>query len=108
MARGVLELNPRVCYFVEEQGAFAGLVGADQLRAVPEPLWDRRTAGETMVPRHLMRPTDLHAPLTDALLAMEELDILHMPVVTDGRVVGVIARERIVGLLRQAGLVSGA
>jgi Zn-dependent protease/CBS domain-containing protein len=108
MARGVLDLNPRVCYFVEERGSFAGLVGADQLRAVPEPLWDRRTAGETMVPRHLMRSTELHAPLTEALLAMEELDILHMPVVTDGRVVGVIARERIVGLLRQAGLVSGA
>ncbi len=107
MARGVLELNPRVCYFVEERGAFAGLVGAEQLRAVPEALWDRRTAGETMVPRQKMRAAEFDAPLTDALLAMEELELGHMPVVTDGRVVGVIARDRIVGLLRQAGLIQG-
>ncbi|MCA9822148.1 MAG: site-2 protease family protein [Dehalococcoidia bacterium] len=107
MARGVLELNPRVAYCVEDAGAFAGIVGADQLRAVPELLWDRKTAGETMVPRNRLRPAELDASLTDALLAMEELDLVHMPVVREGRVVGLIARDRIVGVLRQAGLVQG-
>ena len=108
MARGVLELNPRVCYFVEERGAFAGIVAGDQLRAVPERLWDQLTAADTMVPRHRLRATAGDQTLTDALLSMEEFDLLHLPVVENGRVVGVIARERIVGVLRQAGLVSGA
>jgi Zn-dependent protease len=108
MARGVLELNPRVCYFVEERGALAGIVAGDQLRAVPERLWDSMTAADTMVPRHRLRPAAIDQTLTDALLSMEELDLLHLPVVAEGRVVGVIARERIVGVLRQAGLVSGA
>jgi Zn-dependent protease len=108
MARGVLELNPRICYFVEEDGAFAGLVAGDQLRAVPERLWDSLTAADAMVPRHRLRPAAAEQTLTDALLSMEELELLHLPVVRDGRVIGVIARERIVGVLRQAGLVSGA
>jgi Zn-dependent protease/CBS domain-containing protein len=108
MARGVLELNPRICYFVEERGALAGIVGGDQLRAVPERLWDELTAADAMVPRNRLRAAAADQTLTDALLSMEELDLLHLPVVEDGRVVGVIARERIVGVLRQAGLVSGA
>jgi len=37
---------------------------------------------------------------------MEEL--LHMPVVENGRVIGIVARDRIVGLLRQAGLLGTA
>lgn len=108
MARGVLELNPRVCYFVEERGGLAGIVAGDQLRAVPEQLWDSCTAAEAMVPRQRLRPTAADASLTDALMAMEEHDLLHLPVVTDDRVVGVIARDRIIGVLRQAGLISGA
>jgi len=33
LARGVLELNPRVCYFVEDAGKLAGIVSAYQMRA---------------------------------------------------------------------------
>lgn len=108
LARGVLELNPRVCYFVEERGGLAGIVGGDELRAVPERLWESFTAGEAMVPRGRLFPTAADASLTDALMAMEEHDLVHLPVIADDRVVGVIGRDRIIGVLRQAGLVSGA
>jgi len=37
---------------------------------------------------------------------METEELLHMPVVDDGRVIGVVARDRILGVLRQAGLLS--
>jgi hypothetical protein len=36
---------------------------------------------------------------------MESEDMLHMPVIEGGSVIGVIARDRILGVLRQAGLI---
>ncbi len=104
LARGVLELNPRVCYFVEDHGKLAGIVSAYQMRAVPEGLWDLTTAGQAMVPSSRLRATPADRPVHEVLIEMETENLLHMPVVTDGRVVGVIGRDRIITVLRQAGL----
>lgn len=108
LARGVLELNPRVCYFVEEDGALAGIISGYQMRAIPEQLWDITTAREAMVTRDRLRAARREQPVNEVLLEMETGDLLHMPVVDDGRVVGVIARDRILGILRKAGLLSPA
>ena len=104
LARGVIELNPRVVYMVEERGVLAGLVSGAELREVPEGEWDNVTARQAMVPSAALRATARERLLSDVLLEMETEDLFHMPVVEDGRVIGVIARERIMRLLRQAGL----
>ncbi len=104
LARGVLELNPRVCYFVEESGRLAGILSAYQMRAIPEAAWDSTTAGQAMIPRERLRATAPESNVSEILLQMEAENLTHMPVVTDGRVIGVIGRDRIIGTLRQAGL----
>jgi len=105
LARGVLELNPRVCYFIESDGRLEGILSAYQMRAVPEQLWDTTSAAQAMVPRSRLRATSPERSLMETLLEMETEDLLHMPVVSEGRVIGVIARDRILGVLRQAGVV---
>ena len=104
LARGVLELNPRVCYFVQDHGKLAGILSAYQMREIPEEHWDRVTAWEAMVPSARLRSTARDRLISDVLLEMETEELLHMPVVDDGRVIGVVARDRILGVLRQAGL----
>jgi Zn-dependent protease len=104
LARGVLELNPRVCYFVESEGRLAGLLTAYQMRAVPEPMWESTTAAQAMLPTARLKATSPDERASDILIEMETEDLLHMPVVAEGRVVGVISRDRIIGVLRQAGL----
>jgi Zn-dependent protease len=108
LARGVLELNPRVCYFVEESGRLAGILSAYQMRAVPEALWDSTTAGEAMVPRERLSATAPESTASEVLLQMETENLTHMPVVREGRVIGVIGRDRIISALRQAGLLGPA
>jgi Zn-dependent protease len=108
LARGVLELNPRVCYFVEDEGKLAGILSAYQIRAVPEGLWDSTTALQAMVPREQLRATPPETLVSDVLVEMEAANLLHMPVVREGRVVGVIGRDRILGVLRNAGLLGPA
>ncbi len=108
LARGVLEINPRVCYFVEENGSLAGIISGYQLREVPEPLWDLTTASQAMVTKDKLRPARKEQLVSEVLLEMETENLLHMPVIEDGRVIGVIARDRILGVLRQAGLIAPA
>ncbi|HEY4669344.1 MAG TPA: site-2 protease family protein [Tepidiformaceae bacterium] len=105
LARGVLELNPRVCYFVERDGKLAGIISAYQMRAVPEAMWDATTAAQAMVPSERLHATSPDDRASDVLMAMETEELLHMPVVSDGRVVGVISRDRLISVLRQSGLV---
>ncbi len=107
LARGVIEINPRVCFFVEDRGVLAGILSAYEVREVPEELWDRVTAREAMVPRQNLRPMAPETPVSDVLLEMENEGLLHTPVVDGGRVIGIIGRERIVNVLRQAGLIRG-
>ncbi|MBA4181765.1 MAG: hypothetical protein C0506_14340 [Anaerolinea sp.] len=108
LARGVLEINPRVTYFVEEDGKLAGILSGYQMAAIPEKEWDSRTAASAMVPSADLRATPKEKLVSEVLLDMETHDLLHMPVVENGRVIGVIARDRILGVLRQAGLISAA
>ncbi len=104
LARGVLELNPRVFYMVQEKGSLAGILSGYEMREVPEDRWDSVTASQAMIPRAALRAATRERLISDVLLEMEIEELLHMPVVEDGRVVGIVARDRIVGLLRQAGL----
>ena len=104
LARGVIDINPRVMYMVEDDGKLAGLITGYQLRSVPERDWDNTAARDAMVPSADLRAAARDQLVSDVLLEMETADLLHMPVVENGRVVGIVARDRILGLLRQAGL----
>ncbi len=106
LARGVIEINPRVAYFVEENGSLAGILSSFEVLEIPERMWDTITAGEAMVPTARLVAMKPDAPLSEVLLEMENEDLLHAPVVEEGRVIGIIPRERIVNVLRQAGLIS--
>ncbi|MEO6397138.1 MAG: site-2 protease family protein [Tepidiformaceae bacterium] len=108
LARGVLEINPRVTYFVENEGKLAGILSGYQMRAIPEMLWDTTTATEAMIPSVQLHAIAREKLVSEVLLEMETDGLLHMPVVENGRVIGVIARDRILGVLRQAGLISAA
>lgn len=108
LAHGVMEINPRACYFVEEDGKLAGIISGYQIAAIPEPLWATTTAAQAMVPSAKLRPTRREQLVSDVLLEMEMEELLHMPVVENGRVIGVIARDRILGVLKQAGLLPNA
>ena len=68
--------------------------------------WQRSeaTAAEAMVPCARLRATSPDAPASEVLMDMEAGGHQAMPVVTAGRVVGLISRRRLVGVLEQAGL----
>ncbi|MEX2081053.1 MAG: site-2 protease family protein [Dehalococcoidia bacterium] len=99
-----LGLNPRLCWFVERDGRLAGLLSLHEMRKVPQERWADTTAAEAMIPSTNLKPTTLDATASDILLEMENSELTHLPVVEDGRVIGVVGRDRIVGVLSRSGL----
>jgi signal-transduction protein with cAMP-binding, CBS, and nucleotidyltransferase domain len=108
LVRGVLDLNPRAVYLVSDGDRLAGVLSGHELSTVPEALWDVTPAGAVMTPREALRATARDRLVSDVLVEMEVEELFHMPVVENGRVIGIVARDRIVGLLRQAGLLGPA
>jgi Zn-dependent protease/CBS domain-containing protein len=107
LARGVLEINSRVCYFVEDDGRLAGILSAFQIQAIPEREWETTTAAQAMLPRARLFPMGPERSITDVLLEMEQREVSHLPVVSEDRVLGVVGRDRILLLLRQHGFLGG-
>jgi CBS domain-containing protein len=108
LARGVIELNPRICYFVEDNGKLAGILSAYQMLRIPEARWDATTAGHAMIPSNRLHAVKPDRKASEVLMEMEEEDLTHLPVVQDGRVLGVVGRDRLIGVLRQAGFLRTA
>jgi Zn-dependent protease len=99
LVRGRVGNLPGMCLFVTENERVTGLLGYEQLRAVPRAEWGNVTAGGAMKPSSQVRVVDPETDLATVLQTMEGEDIRHAPVVEDGRLVGLLGRDAIVRLL---------
>ena len=92
---------------VEHNGVLAGIIPF-----APLPMdalgWAGATAGEAMVPRAELVTTAPDTPLSDVLIEMEAGDHLAVPVFDDGHLIGVVARDRILRVLTDWGLLAPA
>jgi len=88
------------CFMVAEEGSLLGIVTLHKIKTVAQPNW-----GVTQV-KEIMTPVDrlkVASPDQDALSIVEQMDesnINQMPVVSEGRVIGLVARENLIRLLR--------
>ena len=94
--------DPAEAYYVGADGELAGVLAPQ-----PEDDWgdSAETAAEAMVPRARLLATSPDSLASEVLMDMEAGGHEAMPVVTAGRVIGLISRRRLVGVLEQAGLV---
>ena len=90
----------RRCFPVLSQGRVMGLVGVDQVRAVPSAAWASTRAGEIMVPAERAQPVAPETPLSAVLDAMLRDGASFIPVVKDGIFQGVVARDGVREFLR--------
>lgn len=97
---GYLMQSDERAFPVVENGALAGLVCLEDIRAVPHDRW------ETTLVRAVMTPTDKLAvvsPREDAADALDELsrrDVRQLPVIDAGRLVGIVRRRDFVRWLQ--------
>ncbi|HEY8490724.1 MAG TPA: site-2 protease family protein [Dehalococcoidia bacterium] len=89
--------------FVSDGDRFSGLLSVADLLAIPAVNWDLFTARDAMVHAERLEPALAHEDAATLLQRMEARDLWHMPVVQDGRVVGLVARRNLVRLIHRLG-----
>ncbi len=73
-----------------------GIVTVTDLRKVPRHLWPEKRVEEIMTPVERIRPLAPGVPVMEALGMMSEGDFHQMPVIDDGRLVGLLTRFELV------------
>lgn len=89
----------RRCFLVTEGGRVRGLVTAADLRAVEREQWAQRTVADVMQPFDRLRWV---GPGTDAVRLLEIMgggEVNQLPVMSDGRLEGIVSREHLLRML---------
>jgi CBS domain-containing protein len=74
----------------------AGMITLSDIRHVPREEWGQVPVGHAMIPRERLHTVTPQQNLNDVLPLMAGQDVNQLPVVQDGRVVGVLSRDAIV------------
>jgi Zn-dependent protease/CBS domain-containing protein len=84
---------------VYQGDSFAGLITLADVKAVPRAQWDQTPVADAMVPvekLHVVRPQQR---MSDILPLIAQADVNQLPVMQDGRLVGMLTRDAIVRYL---------
>jgi CBS domain-containing protein len=87
-------------FLVASGGDFKGTLAINDIKAVSRPQWDTIQVREVMTPLDKLAPV---SPTQDALSVLEQMterNLNQLPVVSEGRVIGLISRHDLVRLLR--------
>jgi Zn-dependent protease/CBS domain-containing protein len=72
-----------------------GVVGIDDIRKSPRSEWDTTTISKIMTPRSELDTLSPREDVSEALNAFSSKDVAQLPVIQDGRVVGMLRRSDI-------------
>ena len=91
----VLLTGQRVVPVVQGE-LLAGMVTLRDIRKVPRENWASETLGQIMIPLAKLLAVTPSQPLIDAVNMLEEIQVGQLPVVADGRMVGIIERDTVI------------
>ena len=90
----------RRCFPVMQGDQFLGLVTLHQIQNVPRDKWRTTRVAEVMIPFERLVRARLDEDLTTVLEEMSRADVNQLPVVDDGKFLGMVTRGNILALLR--------
>ncbi len=87
-------------FMVADEGRLQGMLTLHNVRSVPQQSWDVTLVREIMTPTDKLRVAYPNQDTLSMMEQMDENDINQMPVVSEGRVVGLVARDNLIRFLR--------
>jgi Zn-dependent protease/predicted transcriptional regulator len=88
------------CFIVVENGVISGMITANEIKEVEPRLRIHKTVSDTMRPIHQLRTVTTDTPLMEALEMMSREDVNQLPVVSGGRLEGVVTRGQVLQYLQ--------
>jgi Zn-dependent protease/predicted transcriptional regulator len=90
----------RRCFIVVENDVISGMITANEIKGIDPHLRIHKTVSDAMRPIHQLRTVATDAPVTEALEMMAREDLNQLPVLSDGRLEGVISRGQVLRYLQ--------
>jgi Zn-dependent protease/predicted transcriptional regulator len=90
----------RRCYVVIQGDRLVGLITPNEVKGVPAEDWPHTSVQSAMRPLAQLRTVSPETPVTQALEVITQDDINQMPVVANGRLLGIFSRASVMGFLR--------
>ena len=85
--------------FVVQGDQLAGLITLSDIRHVPRDQWATMTVGQVMIPLERLHAVSPQQNLNDVLPLIANRNVNQVPVVQDGKLVGVLTRDAIIRTL---------
>jgi len=87
-------------FLVADGDELKGMLTLHNIKAVPQHDWDMTRVAQIMSPLDRLKTAPPDQDALSVLEEMDESDINQMPVVSEGKVIGLIARDRLIRFLR--------
>jgi len=88
------------CFFVAENAELEGLITLHNIRTVPQDRRNTFTVSQVMTPTDALFKARPDEDVLTLLQRMDEGDVNQVPVMDDGRLLGVITREHLLRYIR--------
>lgn len=93
----------RRCFPVASGGRVEGLITLRDIKAVPRDQWSTRLVSQVMTPLERLKYVKPDEDLSTVLQTMAQNDINQVPVVQDSNIIGMVARDNIIGFINVMG-----
>lgn len=90
----------RRCHIVTGAGTPVGLITLQSTRSIPREEWNSTSIQAAMMPVSRIHWASPEEPALGVLQRMQSEDVNQMPVISDGNIVGIIARDTILRVLQ--------
>ena len=100
LARDYFFRHPRGSFPVVSDDRFAGMVSLDQLKSVPREEWVRTPVRQIMTAASQLAALGPEDDCATALETMVRGDVGRLPVVSEGRIVGILGRRDVMQLFK--------
>jgi Zn-dependent protease/predicted transcriptional regulator len=90
----------RRCFLVMKDGRLIGLITPKEIREIDPNSWPSRRVGDVMRPADKIHFLSPDLPAVEALETMGREDVHQLPVLSDGRISGIVTRAHLLQLLQ--------
>lgn len=88
------------CFVVTQNGIVAGLVTPHEVKSIERARWPYTTLDDVMIPLENLHTVPPETPLKNVLEIMGREDLNQVPVVSNGRLAGILSRAHVLDYLR--------
>lgn len=99
LIQGYIFTGGHRCFLVTDDGELKGILTLRNIKSVAQPNWEATQVRDVMTPAEKLKVAYLNQDVLSVLEQLNENNISQMPVVNEGRVVGLITRDNLIRLL---------